>query len=95
MLTQGKNDHYAGTDELPHGSLAKEITTLHRYGLPATSALIAASTAARAYLGLPAWEVGALADFVSFAADPRRDIAVLAWPVAVILGGQAMRMPTE
>ena len=80
-----------GTDELPHGSLASEVAALHRYGLPVTAALAAASTAARSYLGLPAWENDAPADFVAFAADPRQDITALAQPVAVVAGGRRVR----
>ncbi|MFN8459632.1 MAG: amidohydrolase family protein [Anaerolineae bacterium] len=78
----------AGTDEAPHGGLARELAQLHRFGLPASQALAAASTTARAYLGLPGLQKGAPADLVTFAADPRTNLEVLAKPAAVLLGGQ-------
>ncbi len=77
-----------GTDELPHGALAKEVAKLDEYGLPVTAALAAASTKARSYLGLPGFEAGALADFVLFSADPRVKLEALAQPAAVILRGR-------
>ena len=80
-----------GTDELPHGSLASEVATLHRDGLPVPAALAAASTAARTYLGLPAWESGAPADFVTFDGDPRENLDGLARPAAVVAGGRRVR----
>ncbi len=40
----------AGTDEEPHGSIREEIGLLRRFGLSATDALAAGSSAARAYL---------------------------------------------
>jgi imidazolonepropionase-like amidohydrolase len=80
-----------GTDELPHGSLATEVVTLHQYGLPVTAALGAASVNARAYLGLPNIENGAPADFVTFDADPRHSLETLARPAAVVSGGNRVR----
>lgn len=40
----------AGTDEMPHGAIGEEVELLHRFGLSATDAIAAASTAARAFL---------------------------------------------
>jgi imidazolonepropionase-like amidohydrolase len=40
----------AGSDELPHGSIAREVELLHEYGLTADEAVAAASSAARAFL---------------------------------------------
>jgi imidazolonepropionase-like amidohydrolase len=77
----------AGTDEEPHGSVADEVAAMVRYGAPAQSALAAATTGARAYLGLPGLEPGAPADLVTFDRDPRADVAVLAAPAAVLSGG--------
>lgn len=40
----------AGSDERPHGSIREEVALLQRFGLTASDAVAAASTAARAYL---------------------------------------------
>jgi len=40
----------AGSDEQPHGSVREEADLLHRFGLSASEAAAAASSAARAYL---------------------------------------------
>ena len=77
----------AGTDEEPHGSVAAEVAALVRYGVPAATAIAAASTGARAFLGLPGLEDGAPADLVVFDRDPREDVAALAAPVAVLTAG--------
>jgi imidazolonepropionase-like amidohydrolase len=77
-----------GTDEQPHGSAAAEAAALVRYGVPARAAIAAATTGARAYLGLPGLESGAPADLVTFEVDPRADIAALAAPAAVVAAGQ-------
>jgi imidazolonepropionase-like amidohydrolase len=77
----------AGTDEEPHGSVAAEVAALVRYGVPAAAAIAAASTGARAFLGLPGLEDGAPADLVVFERDPREDVTVLAAPVAVLTAG--------
>ena len=77
----------AGTDEEPHGSVAAEVAALVRYGVPPEAAIAAASTTARRYLGLPGLQDGAPADLVTFATDPRADVAALAAPVAVLAGG--------
>jgi len=77
-----------GTDESDHGSAAEEAAALVRYGVPERVAVAAATTAARAYFGLPGLEPGAPADLVTFDRDPREDIAALAAPAAVVAGGQ-------
>jgi imidazolonepropionase-like amidohydrolase len=76
----------AGTDEEPHGSLAAEVGALVRYGVPPRDAVAAATTGARAFLGLPGLEDGAPADLVTFARDPVADPSALAEPVAVVVG---------
>lgn len=81
----------AGSDELPTGSLAGEVRTLHEFGLAPAQALAAASTAARNVFGLPGIEEGAPADLVLFERDPRTDLAVLAEPALVLLGGHRLR----
>lgn len=80
---------YAGTDSggtLGHGRIAEEIALLARLG-GTEFALGAASWRARTWLGHGSLEVGAGADLVVYPADPRKDIAVLAGPRAVILRG--------
>jgi imidazolonepropionase-like amidohydrolase len=78
----------AGTDELPHGALLQEIAIIHQYGLTTRQALAAASTAARDFLVLPAFVPNAPADLVMYDADPRRDLAVLARPGAIVFDGR-------
>ena len=68
----------AGTDEEPHGSVAEEVATLIRYGLPARAAVEGATTRARAFLDAP------VAGLVCFDADPVEHPAVLAVPSAVL-----------
>jgi imidazolonepropionase-like amidohydrolase len=80
----------AGTDEEPHGSVAAEAAALVRYGVPEPAAVAAATTAARAYLGLPGLDDGAPADLVTFDRDPRADISALGEPVAVLAAGRAI-----
>jgi imidazolonepropionase-like amidohydrolase len=77
----------AGTDEEPHGSVAREVAALVRYGVPPPAAVAAASTGARAYLGLPGLDDGAPADVVTFDRDPRIDAGALAEPAAVVVAG--------
>jgi imidazolonepropionase-like amidohydrolase len=78
----------AGTDEQPHGSVAAEAAALVRYGVPARTAIAATTTTARDFLGLPGLTAGAPADLVTFAADPRDDLAALAAPAAILAAGQ-------
>jgi len=78
----------AGTDEEPHGSVAEEVAAMMRYGAPVDAALAAATTGARRYLGLPGLEARARADVVTFARDPRADVAALREPAAVVAGGR-------
>ena len=56
-------------------------------GMPASVAMAAASYEGRRRLGLPSWEEGAPADFVTYREDPEADIAVVAHPVAVFIDG--------
>lgn len=77
----------AGTDTAPHGSVAAEVALLASFGLDPVDAIRAATTTARAFLGAPLLEPGAPADLVTYDADPRSDIGVLASPVAVVRRG--------
>jgi imidazolonepropionase-like amidohydrolase len=79
----------AGTDAL--GSIVDEVRWLIDYGLDPTDALRAASSSARAFLGLRPLEDGAPADVTTYDADPREDPAVLARPVAVLRAGVRVR----
>ncbi len=83
---------FAGTDAggvLPHGLVGREIVALHeQVGLSAVEALGAGSWRARTWLGRPALEEGASADFVVYASDPRIDPRVLLTPLAVVLRGR-------
>jgi imidazolonepropionase-like amidohydrolase len=81
----------AGSDEAPHGNLAREVARLHEFGLAPAQAIAAASTAVRAFLGLPALGCGAPADLVTYEADPRADLGVLARPAAIVFGGARVR----
>jgi imidazolonepropionase-like amidohydrolase len=79
----------AGTDT--YGTITDEVRWLIEYGLSPVDALRAASTSARAFLGLPSLAEGAPADVVTFEDDPREDPAVLARPAAVVRGGVRIR----
>lgn len=78
----------AGTDILPHGSVAIEVEALVRHGLEPRLALAAASTTARTFLREPGIEHGAPADLVVYQADPRDDPEVLREPALVMLAGK-------
>jgi len=78
----------AGTDEEPHGSVADEVEVLVRYGVPPRAALEAATSGARAYLGLPGLEPGAPADLVTFERDPRDGVDALRTPAAILVAGR-------
>jgi imidazolonepropionase-like amidohydrolase len=78
----------AGTDEEPHGSVAREVAALIRYGLPPEVAVAAATSAGHATLGggdTP--KHGDPARLVTFDADPVEDPSALARPAAVLASG--------
>lgn len=79
-----------GTDAggtLGHGLVAQEAAEMVRAGLPDHDVVAAASWRTRAWLGAEVLDEGASADLVVYAADPRRDVHVLADPRAVVLRG--------
>jgi imidazolonepropionase-like amidohydrolase len=85
---------YLGTDaggSLPHGLVAREAAELVRAGLSTVEALTAASWGARSWLRRPGLEEGAGADLVIYQADPREDIAILAAPEHIVMGGEVVR----
>lgn len=73
---------------LAHGSLPAELAEVVRAGVPPRDVVAAASWRGREILGVPGIAEGASADVVVYDADPRRDVAVLARPAAVVLRGQ-------
>jgi imidazolonepropionase-like amidohydrolase len=79
----------AGTDDLPHGNVAAEVSKLADAGLPPEVALGAASWTALEYLGLRGLEDGALANVVAYERDPREP-AELRRPVRVIAAGKVV-----
>lgn len=78
-----------GTDVV--GTVAREVALLTAFGLTPTTALAAASTAARRFLGLAGPTDGKPVDLVSYHADPRDDPDVLTRPAAVIAHGIRIR----
>jgi imidazolonepropionase-like amidohydrolase len=70
------------------GSVPGEVAWLVRLGLDPTEALGAATSTARAFLGVPDVHAGGPADLVTYDADPRDDPEVLAYPAAVLHAGR-------
>ena len=68
------------------GSVAEEIALLCEHGLDPAQALRAATTSARTYL-----RCGPSQDLVTYEADPRCDLEVLAKPSAVVVRGVRVR----
>jgi imidazolonepropionase-like amidohydrolase len=82
---------FAGTDSRPCGTVADEVEWLLKAGLPAETAIGAASWAAREWLGLPSSLVdGGPADLVAYDADPTADPSVLRRPARVVLRGRVV-----
>jgi imidazolonepropionase-like amidohydrolase len=85
---------FCGTDaggSLPHGLVAQEVAELRTAGLSDLDALDAAAWSAREWLGRPGLVEGAPADLVTYPADPRMDVGVLAAPMAIVLRGKAFK----
>lgn len=78
----------AGSDELPHGSLARELDAMVRHGMTVAEVLNAASIEGRSALGLGLLEQGASADLVVWDEDPRLDLGLLNRPRAVLAAGR-------
>jgi imidazolonepropionase-like amidohydrolase len=72
------------------GSVPGEVAWLVRLGLDPTEALGAATSTARAFLGVPDVLAGGPADLVTYDADPRDDPDVLARPAAVVHDGRRL-----
>jgi imidazolonepropionase-like amidohydrolase len=75
----------AGSDELAHGSIDREVDSLVRHGLTVQEAIAAATTVGRRALGLPGVEEGAPADLVIWDEDPREDLSRLTRP-SIVMG---------
>jgi imidazolonepropionase-like amidohydrolase len=87
--------YVAGTDAgwrfTPFDGLVTELELLRQTGASAGDAIVAATSAAAAAIGI-AGEVGTLraglqADMIAVAGDPLEDLAVLRHPAMVMLGG--------
>jgi imidazolonepropionase-like amidohydrolase len=65
-----------------------EIMALHEFGLDTTSAIAAATSAARAFLDQPSLDEGGPADFVLYDEDPRVNLEVIRRPNLIVAGGQ-------
>jgi imidazolonepropionase-like amidohydrolase len=81
----------AGTDIVPFGKIAEEVSWLIHAGLSAEAALGAASWTARSWLGLSSLTDGAPADLVIYDEDPTANPAILAHPSRIILRGRIVR----
>jgi imidazolonepropionase-like amidohydrolase len=77
----------AGTDMIGPRSISDEIMALHEFGLDTTSAIAAATSAARAYLDQPSLDEGGPADFVLYKKDPRVNLEVIRRPKLIVAGG--------
>jgi imidazolonepropionase-like amidohydrolase len=64
---------------------------LTELGLSPQTALAAAGTAARSFLGVDGLVPGRPADLVTYDHDPRADPETLARPAAVVSGGRRIR----
>lgn len=69
-------------------TVADEVVRFVEFGVDASDALRAATTASRRFLGAPGLEIGAPADVVTFDSDPRVDPTVLKEPAAILLRGR-------
>ncbi|WP_312030039.1 amidohydrolase family protein [Actinomycetospora sp. TBRC 11914] len=84
---------YAGTDAgggIAHGRIVDEVVALADAGLGRERALMAATVAARDWLGRPRIGPGAPADVVVLPGDPRADLDVLRRPTAVLRRGRRL-----
>ncbi|WP_035857123.1 amidohydrolase family protein [Cryptosporangium arvum] len=84
---------YVGTDAgggVAHGLAAGEMLLLADAGMAPLDVLAAGSWGARAWLGLPVIEEGALADVTVYESDPREDLRVLKAPSRIVLRGRVV-----
>ncbi|MFB6155452.1 MAG: amidohydrolase family protein [Haloferacaceae archaeon] len=86
----------AGSPELPHPSLHRELECMVELGQDPEDALASATSRAAAQLDRPELgvvEPGTPADLVGFAGDPRADISRVESPPLVVKGGVTYRSP--
>jgi imidazolonepropionase-like amidohydrolase len=76
-----------GSDELPHGTIDRELQALVRHGLSVDQALASATSVGRRALGLKGIEEGAPADLVLWQSDPRKDLSTVTAPSHVLGNG--------
>jgi len=81
----------------PHGSNAKQLATMVKWGATPLQAIQSATVTAARALGQPAdvgqVKVGAFGDLVGVKGDPLKDVTVLERPVFVMKGGEAVKRP--
>jgi len=82
----------AGSDEMGHGAILREIVELQRFGLSVESALTAASSTPRSFFDLPALQTGSCADFVTYQDDPRQNLDLINSPVVVMAEGRLVNV---
>ena len=81
---------HAGTDAgggLPHGLIIDEVHALAGLGMDRRWLLDLTTHQARAWLGVPGWQIGEHADLIVFAENPAHDLDELRRPLAVIRAG--------
>jgi imidazolonepropionase-like amidohydrolase len=80
---------------MPHGTSAKELLHLVRYGMSPVDALRAGTVRGAELLGLEkelgTLEQGKLADVIAVVGDPTKDVAALQWVVFVMKDGVVYR----
>jgi len=88
----------AGSPQLPHPSLHRELDCMVKFGLDATDALASATLLPAEQLDRPelgVLEPGTPADLVGFECDPRDDITITADPSLVMKEGVVHRTEKE
>lgn len=86
----------AGSPNLPHPSLHRELECMVEFGQNPEDALASATLTSATRLGQPELgvvEAGTPADVVGFADDPREDVGATGAPSLVVKGGDAYRLP--
>jgi imidazolonepropionase-like amidohydrolase len=79
----------------PHGSNARQLATMVKWGATPLQAIQSATITAAQALGKPAdvgqVKVGAFGDLVGVSGDPLKDVTVLEHPVFVMKGGEVVK----
>ena len=81
----------------PHGTNAKQLATMVKWGATPLQAIQSATLTAGQALGQPAdvgqVKIGAYGDLVGVTGDPLKDVTLLEHPVFVMKGGEAVKRP--